>query len=350
LQRKILIRRKEALGDVLLASSVLRPVKNRFPDHEIDFATDTPEILEHHPLINTVLPGTAHGAGYDIVYDLDLAYELRPRCSILESYAAVVGVQAKDLHLSITVEEKAKQQALSLLKEKGIHDNRPLAALQTAGSFWVKNWPVAAYKQVSDALRSQLGVTPVVLGSPGDPAIEGAIDLRGAADIKTSIALLSCCTVFIGIDSFLLHCAKALGLPVAAFFGHSDPKLRIVMDKKDLLFVSPLGCRFCHHRLKPPVFATICRRQNIALHLVDTVFHKLQRRAYVNNSAFAQRWYLRLGCRMQWREKGRVIAPCMKEISPDFAAPKIVQWLQATLTPPLAAPNSPSRAAIVAAP
>jgi ADP-heptose:LPS heptosyltransferase len=316
------------LGDVLLAASVLRPLKNRFPDYEIDFATDFPEIIENNPLIRNVLPTTVNDAGYTIIYDLDLAYERRPNYSILESYAAVVGIPVMALHLSIDIPEKAKRQAAELLNSKETNNTIPLVAFQTAASFWVKNWPVSAYQQVADALRSQLGIQPLVLGSLSDPAIDGSLDLRGAADIMTSIAILSQCRAFIGVDSFLLHCAKIIGLPIAAFFGHSDPKLRIIIDKKDLVFVSDIECRFCHHRLKPPAITTICRKQNFLLQIMDNLFQTLQRFYYFNYSRFTTRIINRFWHLIEWREKGKVIAPCMKRIAPELVTPKIIQWLR----------------------
>jgi ADP-heptose:LPS heptosyltransferase len=328
----ILIRRTGALGDVLLASSVLRPVKNRFPGHDIDFATATPEILVRNPFIKNILPSTVDVSSYTIFYDLDFAYELRPRCSILDSYAAVVGIPANELHLGITINENAKQQAERVLKANGIRDNQLFAAVQTAGSFWVKNWPVEAYKQVIDALNTRLGIKSVVLGSSSDPAIDGAVDLRGVTDIMTGIAIISRCVVFIGVDSFLLHCAKAVGRPVAAFFGHSDPNLRIIKDNKDLIFVSDIGCRFCHHRHRPPVFTPICRKQNIGLQILDMAFQKIQHLYYVNKSNFWAQQRHRLWNRLVWREKGKIIAQCMKDISPSFATEKTIRWLQAVLS------------------
>jgi ADP-heptose:LPS heptosyltransferase len=338
-QRTILIRRTAALGDVLLATAVLRPLKTRFPDHDIDFATDTPEILDQNPFIHTVVPSTVAMTDYDIIYDLDLAYELRPHGSILESYATVVGIPEIDLYLSITIPEKAMILAAQLLTARGVVDNRPLIAIQTAASFWVKNWSVVAYQQVADALRSKLGVQSVIIGSSSDPAIKGTIDLRGASDVMTSIALLSKCRAFIGLDSFLLHCAKILGIPVAAFFGHSDPKLRITIDKKDLIFVSDIECRFCHHRLRPPVFTTICQKENFFLKILDALFQKPQLIYYKNHGRIAASAVAVLWNYLQWREKGKIIAPCMKRISPDIVTPKIIQWLGSILAVPEQQPS-----------
>jgi ADP-heptose:LPS heptosyltransferase len=326
--QKILIRRKAALGDVLLATSVLQPLKNRFPDFDIDFATDFPEILEKNKFIKNILPTTVPDTGYANIYNLDLAYELRPHCSILESYAAVIGIPITDLRLSVDIPDMAKQQATQLLNSRGILNNTPLIALQTAASFWVKNWPINAYQKVTDDLRSQLGVQPLVLGSLSDPILEGSIDLRGATDIMTSIAILYRCCAFIGVDSFLLHCAKIIGIPVAAFFGHSDPNLRIIIGTKDLIFTSDIECRFCHHRLKPPAITTICRKQNVLLQIMDTLFQKLQQFYYFNYSRLLTRminffWHL-----IEWREKGKVIAPCMKRITPECVSPKIIRWLR----------------------
>ena len=217
--QKILIRRKAALGDVLLATSVLQPLKNRFPDFDMDFATDFPEILEKNQFIKNILPATVPDTGYAKIYNLDLAYELRPHCSILGSYAAVIGIPITDLRLSLDIPDKAKKQATQLLNSKGILNNTPLIALQTAASFWVKNWPIDAYQKVTDDLRSRLGVQPLLLGSLSDPILEGSIDLRGATDIMTGIAILSRCCAFIGVDWLFSIVQKLLVYPSLLFSG-----------------------------------------------------------------------------------------------------------------------------------
>ena len=261
-----------------------------------------------------------------------MAYELHPQRGILESYAAVVGIPVTDLHLSIVIPQKAKLKAMQLLNDRGIQNNQKLVAIQTAASFWVRNWAAEGYHLIADVLSSQLKVQPVLLGSLSDPAINGTVDFRGSADIKTSIAILSQCCAFIGVDSLLLHYAKALGIPVAAFFGPSDPKKRIKIDKNDLIFISDIKCRFCHHRLKPPVFVTICQKENLFLQILDTLLQKLNRLYYINDSQVADRLRKRLWNHIKWREKGGLIAPCMKIITPAFVTPKIIQWLQVVLS------------------
>jgi ADP-heptose:LPS heptosyltransferase len=331
-QPRILVKRSAALGDVLLASAVLEPLKNRFPGHLIDFCTRCPSILAHHPFVAGIVSDPFDRSRYERIYDLDLAYERRPDSSILHSFAHVAGVGFGELRLLLAVPEKNRILADRLLDENGVSFSRPLIAMQTAGSFWVKNWPLNYYEHLAETLRRDLGADIAVLGIPADPLIGGAVDCRGIPDIMTSIAILARCTAFVGIDSLFLHCAKALGVPIAAFFGHSDPALRIAAGPNDCIFSSDLECRFCHHRQSPPAFITVCRRQHPALRFLDGLFqrairfrctHERLTRFHLDRAFFSL---------LKWRERGRVVAPCMKHIAQGPASARISAWVGSLLS------------------
>jgi heptosyltransferase-2 len=79
---------------------------------------------------------------------------------------------------------------------------------------------------------------------------ETPIDLTGKTNIADLPALLSQCHLFIGNDSGAMHVAAAVGLPVVAIFGPTDPlgtapvtpKCAIVQQKP---YCSPCFLRRC---------------------------------------------------------------------------------------------------------
>jgi ADP-heptose:LPS heptosyltransferase len=79
-----------------------------------------------------------------------------------------------------------------------------------------KNWLPERW----EALVSRNPQYPFVqLGVAEEPAISGAIDLRGKTSIRESLALLKYASAFVGVESFLAHAANALGTPGVVLFG-----------------------------------------------------------------------------------------------------------------------------------
>lgn len=78
-RRRILIINLDALGDVLMTTSILPAIKRAFPDSSIDWLTDpyATEVLRHNPFIDRVLPfcddsvAEVLGRGYDLLISVD---------------------------------------------------------------------------------------------------------------------------------------------------------------------------------------------------------------------------------------------------------------------------------------
>jgi ADP-heptose:LPS heptosyltransferase len=60
--------------------------------------------------------------------------------------------------------------------------------------------------------------------------------------------VLGACSLFVGIDSGLMHLAAALDLPVVALFGPTDPGLTGPRCSACAIVRRPLACRPCHDR------------------------------------------------------------------------------------------------------
>ncbi len=109
------------------------------------------------------------------------------------------------------------------------HGVQSFALLSPGGGWGAKLWPAARYAEVARALAAD-GLRSLVNIAPGeeDLALEVEKNAGGAAmplrcTVGQLIALTRRARLFVGCDSGPLHLAAALGIPVVALFGPTDP-------------------------------------------------------------------------------------------------------------------------------
>ena len=124
---------------------------------------------------------------------------------------------------------------------------------------------------MANRLQSQIGADLILFGTAAETPVSNAIaaelrhlpiDLTGKTAIADLPALLSQCHLFIGNDSGAMHVAAAVGLPVVAIFGPTDPhgtapvtsRCTVVQEKP---YCSPCFLRRCptDHRCMTKVSA-----------------------------------------------------------------------------------------------
>ena len=87
----ILVRRRFAVGDVLLTTPIIKALKELWPLCPIDVETHHPEIFAGNPNVRKAalrIQVTQH----TMVINLDSVYEKTPQVHVLESYAKAAGV------------------------------------------------------------------------------------------------------------------------------------------------------------------------------------------------------------------------------------------------------------------
>jgi lipopolysaccharide heptosyltransferase I len=116
---------------------------------------------------------------------------------------------------------------------------RPRVVLHPAARWETKLWEVERWRAVAASLADE-GAGVVVTGGPADAAMAAAIcdgprqaprSLAGRISLKTLAAVLRSADLMITVDSGPMHIAAALGTPVLALFGPTDPAR-----------TGPLGC------------------------------------------------------------------------------------------------------------
>jgi ADP-heptose:LPS heptosyltransferase len=110
---------------------------------------------------------------------------------------------------------------------------RPLVGVHASGGRESKQWHLDRFADVARALASGRGATIVLTGADSDrPQIDRVraglsgvpvIDVGGALELPTLAAVLGELDVLITGDTGPMHLASAMGTPIVALFGPSNP-------------------------------------------------------------------------------------------------------------------------------
>lgn len=152
----------------------------------------------------------------------------------VENFLAVLraeGIDAADDYLELWSTAGEEMKAEELLKCEGVGGGEKVVAVHPFSATVERGWPLENFALLSARMEGE-GYRVAILGGPGDrdaftalrdlfPA--GTIDLVGKSDIRTTLALLRKCRLFVGNDSGVMHIAAAAGIPLVALFGPQSP-------------------------------------------------------------------------------------------------------------------------------
>jgi len=137
-----------------------------------------------------------------------------------------------------------------------------LIGLHVAGGRESKQWHLARFADVGRTLAAEGRVTLVLTGGAGDRALVDAVrrdlgdapvvDTAGVLDLPASAALLSRLTMLITGDTGPMHLASAVGTPVIALFGPSDPRRYGPLATHQQVLRVQLPCSPCGQVRLPP--------------------------------------------------------------------------------------------------
>lgn len=307
---KLLIRATNWVGDAIMALPALRAVRSRFPEAQItilarpyvaaiyknqqvcdemmlvDYKSDMVNELRAHKFDAALLlqnafeaawfawrAGIPERVGYardgrsllltkavpvpepgEIPAHEQYYYlELLRRAGWLDSLPSESFIQ-------LIVPDENRKHAAEFLHSAGARPDGFRIAVGAGASYGsAKCWPPDRFAELANRLQAQLGAEVILFGTPSEATVSLAIaagmrtppiDLTGKTSIVDLPAVLSQCHLFIGNDSGAMHVAAAVGLPVVAIFGPTDPlgtapvtpRCSIVREKP---YCSPCFLRRC---------------------------------------------------------------------------------------------------------
>jgi heptosyltransferase-2 len=135
--------------------------------------------------------------------------------------------------IGLHVPEGNRRSAADFLRKSGARQDAMKIAIGAGASYGsAKCWPPSRFAEVANRLQSQAESDVILFGTAAEATVSAAIsaemrrppiDLTGKTAIADLPALLSQCHLFIGNDSGAMHVAAAVGLPIVAVFGPTDP-------------------------------------------------------------------------------------------------------------------------------
>lgn len=302
----ILVIRTAYIGDVVMATPMLGPLRRRFPLARLSFLTagSSVPVLEGNPHVDEIIRydpfwfyprpkrdylsciRELRKRRFDLVIEARgdirdialLAAPLRARYRV--GYAVGGGGwllshvvphpavnHRVEYHLDIarflgaTVEASPGAWGLFLTPEEHREGAWMLGEAGVSGGYFclhpgsrvpLKRWESGRYAALADAVAARHGLTPVLLGGPDETELAAsvagamrtrAVDLSGRLSLRRMGAVLAGCSIFICNDSAPMHIAAGLGVPTVALFGPSKSDQTGPWSPRARVVEKPFPCR-----------------------------------------------------------------------------------------------------------
>jgi ADP-heptose:LPS heptosyltransferase len=194
------------------------------------------------------------------------AVEHRPRdhtsANVMRLVGRAFGDEAADgsptARARLALPEEARRAAARL-----VAGSRPLIGVHASGGREVKQWSAERFAEVAARLARDRDAVIVLTGATRDrPLVERVKTLLGPAittvvvagndDLVTLAAVLERLDLFITGDTGPMHLAAAVGTPIVAIFGPSDPARYGPLAAHSRIVRVDLPCSPCNRIRTPP--------------------------------------------------------------------------------------------------
>ncbi len=237
---------------------------------------------ENYPGFLTDTVTGQHWAEGDHKHEVDYCLELA------QAAGATVTVDDRVPHL--TVDPQARQQVEQLLQQEGISADTTLIACHvSSNNGQSKRWPVPYWATLIDRLIREDSVQVVLTGAPDDMPLvtevlrrthEHPHNLAGKTSLTQLAALYQHADLLITGDSGPMHIAAAVGTPLIAIHGPTDPALSGPVSPSATILRSDIWCSPCYNAKGPADcrFHTTQCMKNISPAQVYEVIHEKMKR------------------------------------------------------------------------
>lgn len=336
---KILIIRLSSIGDIILTTPLIRAVRKRFPEVQLDFAVKEQfvDLLRSNPNIDNItvfnsktgfkglraFKRSLKQENYDFVIDLHKNFRsvyLRNGISsgrilkyskdyfkrsllvwfglnffrkidpvYLKYFRAVKSLETEDDGLGTEMEltPDAMSRVAEELKKNAYSSDRMMVALCPGAGFPTKRWLEEGYAAAGDFFAKRYNALVVFLGSGQDEPvcenvrkamIEHSVSFCGKLNLQESAGVLKKSSVVITNDTGLMHIAQTQKRPVVAVFGPTVRELGYFpFPENSFVIEKNLKCRPCTHNgsIKCPKKHFRCMKDITAKEVIEAAIQLL---------------------------------------------------------------------------
>jgi len=189
-------------------------------------------------------------------------------CALLRALG--VALERPEFPLALTDPERSA--ARELLTATAGRELEGFIAIVPGARWSSKRWPPESFARLIERLAAG-GYPPCVLrGSGADRELAAtiraacaaeAIDLTGRANLRELVGLLDLAGLVICHDSGPMHIAAALGKPIVAIFGPTNPRRTGPYCDSAVIATHPLPCAPCYRRTCPHGHHDCLRRLDV---------------------------------------------------------------------------------------
>lgn len=253
---RLLINRTGALGDVILTTPIIRKLYNdREGFCEISIRTKYPIVFKNNKYINCTYPGNENISlnDFDLILNLDLAYEHNPSRHILDVYGFYAfGNIAfnRQCELFSDVDDCIISNKIASEWPNGyivIHMRR----ITNSNN---RNIPEDFWLRVVTGLLNNTNLGIIQIGMESEIAFGGhsrLIDMRGQLSIHQLREVINTARCFVGVDSAPFHVAATTSTNMVVLFTTAKAEYRKPFREHGLFkaLIPDIDCYGCIERL-----------------------------------------------------------------------------------------------------
>jgi len=308
-QKKIMIIKLGAMGDLILGTPSFRMIRKRFPEAWISVLVDKKlaSMISYCPYLNEVIPiqrkklskltyllklaKRLRREGFDLSVDLQNAkwtHLMAALAGIPQRYGfrrgrfgflinrhdrsfdladspvkhqfrilSKLGIQSLDEDLELWPDIDSDHRIERLLKQGGKNGNSRLVGLAIGSSpKWpTKRWPLEYYRELGQIVAKNRGCRVVLIGTEDDTPQAQAlmkeggdqfVDFVGKTSLQDLVSLVKRLDVLVTGDTAPLHIAAAVKTKFIAIFGPTDPKRHAPPGNSSIIMTRYLSCQPCY--------------------------------------------------------------------------------------------------------
>lgn len=175
------------------------------------------------------------------------------------SYLALLGedVTGRDPvapKLLLTGQEEL--QARQMLEQLNVNRQSPLVGMVCGAAYGTaKRWPADRFAAVARKIMKEAGGEILLFGTAREKPVADIIEQRveskqvhnlaGQTGLRQLAALCKVCDIVISNDTGAMHVASAVGTPLVALFGSTNPVTTSPVGKQHCLLRHPVDCSPC---------------------------------------------------------------------------------------------------------